>query len=337
MNIKTAILSCMVATAYMLSSCATIASGGDPRITINGSMVDEPVTITTEKKTYTNVSLPTTVQVKRKKLEGQTIKIESESYTFQDIELHRSNNGWIIGNILLGGVAGMGIDLLTNSVSSPSQVSYDIVPIPKNERKNVSQNEYTPAKQSSPSFEMPSDIIKLSGGLSLILSNVYLENQFENKVMRSNWRPGISALLEYEHIFKSGWGFGLNVIYNDTRYKNTYKNSAKKNLALRQVYLGPSVVRRNLIGYRWLVEGVFGIGYSHLGGDFLDGTSGLGFMLKGGVEYMLSKHVGIGVEMNDVIAITGENNDDLMKKYSEDNSWSGSFRIDFAAGIRFYF
>ena len=184
----------------MLSSCATIASGGDPRITINGSMVDEPVTITTEKKTYTNVSLPTTVQVKRKKLEGQKIKIESESYTFQDIELHRSNNGWIIGNILLGGVAGMGIDLLTNSVSSPSQVSYDIVPIPKNERKNVSQNEYTPAKQSSPSFEMPSDIIKLSGGLSLILSNVYLENQFENKVMRSNWRPGISALLEYEHI-----------------------------------------------------------------------------------------------------------------------------------------
>ena len=52
---------------------------------------------------------------------------------------------------------------------------------------------------------------------------------------------------------------------------------------------------------------------------------------------MLSKHVGIGVEMNDVIAITGENNDDLMKKYSENNSWSGSFRIDFAAGIRFYF
>ena len=200
MKTKTTILSCLVAAAYMLSSCATIASGGDPRITINGSLVDEPVTITTEKKTYTNVSLPTTVQVKRKKLEGQKIKIESESYTFQDIELHRSNNGWIIGNILLGGVAGMGIDLLTNSVSSPSQVSYDIVPIPKNERKNVSQNEYTPAKQSSPSFEMPSDIIKLSGGLSLILSNVYLENQFENKVMRSNWRPGISALLEYEHI-----------------------------------------------------------------------------------------------------------------------------------------
>jgi len=73
MNIKTAILSCMVATAYMLSSCATIASGGDPRITINGSMVDEPVTITTEKNTYTNVSLPTVVQAKRKKLEEEHI------------------------------------------------------------------------------------------------------------------------------------------------------------------------------------------------------------------------------------------------------------------------
>ena len=327
----------MVAVAYMLSSCATIASGGDPRITINGSKVDEPVTITTEKKTYTNVSLPTVVQAKRKKLEGQKIKIESENYTFQDIELHKSTNSWIIGNALLGGVAGLGIDLLTNSVSNPSQTSYDIVPIPKSEKKHVTHSEYTPAKQSSPSFEMPSDIVKLSGGLSFIISNVYIDNQYENKVMRSIWRPGISALLEYEHIFKSGWGFGLNVIYNDTRYKNTYINSAKKNLALRQIYLGPSVVRRSLIGNRWLVEGAFGIGYSHLGGDFLDGTSGLGFMLKGGVEYMLSKHVGIGVEMNDVIAITGENNDALIKKYSEENSWSGTFRIDFAAGIRFYF
>ena len=39
---------CMVATATLMSSCATILSGGNPSITINSSAIDEPVTITTE-------------------------------------------------------------------------------------------------------------------------------------------------------------------------------------------------------------------------------------------------------------------------------------------------
>lgn len=119
---------CMVATATLMSSCATILSGGNPSITINSSAIDEPVTITTEIQTYPKVNLPAVVKVKRKKLDGQRIKIESENYKFQDIVLRKSINGYAFGNILLGGLIGWGVDLITNCVSKPSQDEFDITP-----------------------------------------------------------------------------------------------------------------------------------------------------------------------------------------------------------------
>ena len=79
----------IVAMATLFSSCATIVAGGDPSITISSSSVTEPVTITTEKQTYPNVTLPAVVQVKRKKLDGQRIRIEAENYKFQDIVLRK--------------------------------------------------------------------------------------------------------------------------------------------------------------------------------------------------------------------------------------------------------
>ena len=53
----------IVTMATLFSSCATIVAGGDPSITISSSSVFEPVTITTEKQTYPNVTLPAVVQV----------------------------------------------------------------------------------------------------------------------------------------------------------------------------------------------------------------------------------------------------------------------------------
>ena len=104
----------MVVMTTLFSSCATIVSGGDPSITINSSSVFEPVTITTEKQSYPNVTLPAVVQVKRKKLDGQRIRIEAENYKFEDIVLRKAVNGWAFGNILLGGLIGWSIDLMTN-------------------------------------------------------------------------------------------------------------------------------------------------------------------------------------------------------------------------------
>ena len=118
----------MVVMTTLFSSCATIVSGGDPSITINSSSVFDPVTITTEKQSYPNVTLPAVVQVKRKKLDGQRIRIEAENYKFEDIVLRKTVNGWAFGNILLGGLIGWSIDLMTNCVSKPAQDEFMIEP-----------------------------------------------------------------------------------------------------------------------------------------------------------------------------------------------------------------
>ena len=120
----------VAALPLFLTSCATIVSGGDPSITINGT-VKEPVTITTEKQTYPNVSLPAVVKVNRHHLDGQRISITSENFLFNDIILEKKVNPWAFGNIILGGLIGWGVDLGTNCVVKPAQTVFDVQPQPK--------------------------------------------------------------------------------------------------------------------------------------------------------------------------------------------------------------
>jgi hypothetical protein len=122
----------------LLSSCATIVSGGDPSITINGN-VNEPVNITTTKQTYQGVSLPAVVKVNRHKLDGQRIQITSANYSFNDIILEKKVNGWAFGNILFGGLIGWGVDLGTNSVVKPVQTQFTVQPLPKQENKEATK------------------------------------------------------------------------------------------------------------------------------------------------------------------------------------------------------
>lgn len=126
----------IVASTTLFCSCATIVSGGDPSITINSTSVTEPVNITTEKQTYTNVTLPAVVQVKRKKMDGQRIRVESENYKFNDIVLRKAINGWAFGNIVLGGIIGLGVDLGTNCVVKPAQEEFTIEPISPKSKQN---------------------------------------------------------------------------------------------------------------------------------------------------------------------------------------------------------
>ena len=125
-----------VVASCMLSSCATIVSGGDPSVTIKGD-VDELVDIRTEKQTYQGVLLPAVVKVNRHKINGQRIQVTSKNYTFPDIVMDRKINGWAFGNILLGGLIGWGVDLATNCVSKPAQTQFTILPLEKQEKEAV--------------------------------------------------------------------------------------------------------------------------------------------------------------------------------------------------------
>ena len=111
--------------------CATIVTGTKAKISIDGD-INEPLTIVTSYKTYRNQELPVIVEVKRKKLDGQRIKLTSERYEYRDILLRMSINSWTFGNLILGGLVGWSIDLITICVSTPAQDNFFIEGTPKN-------------------------------------------------------------------------------------------------------------------------------------------------------------------------------------------------------------
>lgn len=138
--VKTFGIAATVATAsVLLSSCATIVAGGAPKIMINGD-VPEPVTIETEEAAYIDVTLPALVKVKRHHLDGQRIKITSENYEYDDIMLRKTINAWTLGNILIGGLIGWGVDLGTNCVSKPAQTEFTITPKPKVQKEATKED-----------------------------------------------------------------------------------------------------------------------------------------------------------------------------------------------------
>ena len=135
-----------ITCTLMFSSCATIITGSTCKVTIDGN-VDEPVTITTTFQTYEDVELPQVVLINRKAIDGQRIEIESEHYKFKDVVLRKSINPWAWGNILIGGLIGLAIDLGTNAVSEPAIDYFRIKPIPK-ENKDAKEAEAVKEEQN---------------------------------------------------------------------------------------------------------------------------------------------------------------------------------------------
>lgn len=106
-----------------MTSCATLFDGGSPKVTVasNSIPANTPVTITTENNVYRDVTLPCRVKVKRHKIDGQRIQVSTGQKQYPDIILEKKVNSWTWGNILIGGVIGWGVDLITNCVSKPSK------------------------------------------------------------------------------------------------------------------------------------------------------------------------------------------------------------------------
>lgn len=131
---------CALSVSFaLLSSCATIVSGGKPKITIDGN-TNEPVTITTSKRVYPNVTLPYTVKVSRHGIKGQRISVTSNTTSYDDIVLHKSTNPWAYGNILFGGIPGWIVDLCTNAVSKPLETHFFIHPSANQAKQIVNNN-----------------------------------------------------------------------------------------------------------------------------------------------------------------------------------------------------
>ena len=99
----------------LLQGCATIMQGSKQSIPVSGS----PAGATVILNGQIMGSTPLILKVARK--EDHTLTIEKEGYEPTEIELKRRFSVLFIGNILIGGLVGMGVDAATGAM-------YDITP-----------------------------------------------------------------------------------------------------------------------------------------------------------------------------------------------------------------
>lgn len=116
----------LLAVLLTFTSCATIFSGTTAQVYIDGD-VDDTLTVVTSKGVYDGLLLPATVDVKRRKLNGQHIQISSERRAYSDIVLRsRTNTLSIVGGLFSG--VSLVVDLLTGATYEPVQDRFTIKP-----------------------------------------------------------------------------------------------------------------------------------------------------------------------------------------------------------------
>lgn len=101
-----AMLCAAVAASFLVSSgCATIVTGSSQTVHIDSTPGNAIVKINNLEQGQT----PVRVDLSRAQ-KVATVRIELPGFEAEEIELTRSVNGWVWGNILFGGLIGLAID-----------------------------------------------------------------------------------------------------------------------------------------------------------------------------------------------------------------------------------
>lgn len=109
-----AILGALTAAAA-LTGCASIVSGTHQKVSFNSTPSDARITITDQlgNVVYSGVT-PNEVKLKRgsgfMRPQHYSVKFEKDGFATKDVMLASGPNGWVFGNILIGGVVGILID-----------------------------------------------------------------------------------------------------------------------------------------------------------------------------------------------------------------------------------
>lgn len=168
----------------------------------------------------------------------------------------------------------------------------------------------------------PRNTFKLSFGPSCIVSEV----QTGVGTYKSLWGWDVAA--EYQHSWRSGIGVGANALFNITSYH--YLSNIRRSLII--LYIGPSVTWGTKLHKNWLMNIEFGLGYAHVDDSFLT-SNGLGVQWQFGIDYMINKNWGLGIEANSLST--------FMKKPDNitlpDDKHYGFGRFNVLVGLRYYF
>lgn len=141
--------------------------------------------------------------------------------------------------------------------------------------------------------------------------------------------------LSFSHLVGGWYGYGVDFYGSYT----TLKASDSSNYWARdwkytttQLYFGPSFVCGGMLADKLRIETSAGLGLAIHNGDGDDTKAGLGFRLSLGLELMLSKNVGIGIEGMTHRLMYSKPNDFKV----DDDELYGFQQIGFLVGLRFY-
>ena len=174
----------------------------------------------------------------------------------------------------------------------------------------------------------PKDIFKLSAGPSWITSEI----ETYNRTYKSKCGLGLNA--EFQHIWGSGLGIGINYLYFGTSFDEGFDMSMH--------YIGPSIILSLMLGERWRYEASLGVGLSYYAESVTGNYRGLSYTASGseskvsprfglGIEYMLTKKVGLGFQFS-WLTMTLKEPEGYDSKYD----FYGIKRIDPHIGLRVY-
>ena len=139
----------------------------------------------------------------------------------------------------------------------------------------------------------------------------------------------MEVTLDYEKRWRSGFGIGINTALFRSSYSKE-DDGADGHLAL--FYMGPSLVYAFKFHKHWALGWNFGVGYVYTD-DIPGQQSGIGFMGKMRLEYLVNENWGIGFDVNGITS-TLKKPEGVQLRDGE--KW-GYSRVNYMIGVRYYF
>lgn len=235
------------------------------------------------------------------------------------VDEHKTPNFWISNCHRIWGTIYVLPDSLVTS-DAPSAISR----LEEKKDQELLAMTQEQIRQREKALDNPDNIFKVSVGPSWITS----ELQTPTKAYKNE--TGIALELDYQHLWRSGIGIGFNYLYHSTSFNEAY--------GVNMHYFGPSVVYGVKLGDNWRMDCALGLGYSvyteKVKGYFSEenSDSNIGLLVQLGIEYMLSKNIGIGLQLNSFTMSMKRPDGIDTSKYD----FYGIKRLDAQLGLRFY-
>lgn len=168
----------------------------------------------------------------------------------------------------------------------------------------------------------PRNILRFSVGPSWLISDF----QVGERVYKS--KCGVDVSVDYDHVWTSGLGLGVNYLHNYTSFDEGVKS--------RIDYVGPSLVLAYARTKSFRCDVAFGLGYCHYS-DSYEGYSltqnRVGLTMRLGAEWRVAKHLGLGAQFN-VFSVRLKEPEGMEL---EKNEFYGIEHIGLQGGLRYYF